>query len=308
MIGQGLVKKASEFGMKIIALVRNADKAKKLFCDIPDISYLVSDIVDLQPADLGADYIIHAAAETSSKAFADRPAEIIKNNVLGMMNVLELARLNPVSSLVFLSTMEVYGAQQTEEKIDESHNAKLDTMNPRFCYPESKRLCENLCASYYREYGVPAKVVRLTQTFGPGVEYNDARVFAEFARCAVEEKDIILHTKGKTKRCYLSLDDGVNAIYTVLCKGVSGEAYNAANEETYCSIYEMAQMVAEKCAGGKIKVVIREDDISRYGYAPTFYLNLDTSKLKSLGWAPGDDLRKMFVQLVEDMRKKAYPG
>ena len=289
--------------MKVIALVRDAERAGKLFGDHPNISYLVSDITALSAVDLKADYIIHAAAETSSKAFADRPVEIIRNNISGMLNMLELARANAVKGFVFLSTMEIYGTQETDEKIDEAHSTKLDTMNPRFCYPESKRLCENLCASYYKEYGVPAMAIRLTQTLGPGVKYNDTRVFAEFARCAIEEKDIVLHTKGETKRCYLSVGDAVNAVFTVLCKGVPGNAYNAANEATYCSIYEMAQMVAEKCAGGKIRVVVQEEDISKFGYAPTLHLNLDTSKLRALGWVPGEDLQKMYTQLIEDMRK-----
>ena len=139
LIGRGLVRKASEYGMKVIALVRDADRAGKIFGDIPDISCLVTDIARLPAMDLGAEYIIHAAAETASRAFADRPAEIIRSNVRGMENVLELARVNPVKSLVFLSTMEVYGVQETDEKIGETHGAKLDTMNPRFCYPESKK-------------------------------------------------------------------------------------------------------------------------------------------------------------------------
>ncbi len=305
LIGRELVRKASKYGMKIIALVRNAEKAGKLFHNIPDIRYILSDTANFPVCDMGVEYIIHGAANTSSKAFTDQPVEIIRDNVGGMVNVLEFARLNPVKSLVLLSTMEVYGIQETDEKIDESHNTRLDPMNPRFCYPESKRLCENLCAAYFREYQVPAKTIRLTQTIGPGVDYRDKRVFAEFARCVVEETDIILHTRGETKRCYLSVADAVDAIFIVLCKGAPGEAYNAANEETYCSIYEMAEMAAEKCAGGRIRVIVREDDILKYGYAPTLHLNLDTSKLRNLGWAPKDDLRQIFLDLTEGMKKES---
>ena len=149
---------------------------------------------------------------------------------------------------------------------------------------------------------MPAKVVRLTQTFGPGVSYHDTRVFAEFARCVIEEKDIILHTKGETRRCYLSLGDAVDAVFTVLLKGAPGEAYNAANEDTYCSVYDMARMVAEKCAGGRIKVIVREEDISRFGYAPTLRMNLDTGKLRALGWEPTAGLEEMFRDMISAMR------
>lgn len=129
-------------------------------------------------------------------------------------------------------------------------------MSVRACYPESKRMCENLCACYMKEYGVPVNIVRLTQTFGPGVEYDDGRIFAELARCVIEKRDIVLHTKGETKRNYLFTKDAVNAIITVLLHGENGQAYNAANEETYCSILEMANMVAKKCGKGDIKVKI----------------------------------------------------
>lgn len=91
--------------------------------------------------------------------------------------------------------MEVYGYPQSDEKIFETSGTNIDTMDVRSCYPESKRLCENLCVAYSREYDLPINILRLTQTFGPGVEYNDGRIFAEFARCVLENKDICLKQK-----------------------------------------------------------------------------------------------------------------
>jgi nucleoside-diphosphate-sugar epimerase len=248
------------------------------------------------------DYMIHGASITSSKLFVEKPVETVMTALLGTQNILELARVNPVKSMVYLSSMEVYGYPQTEERIAEEHGTDLDPMTVRSGYPESKRMCENLCASYGKEYGIPAKVVRLTQTFGPGVQYSDGRVFAEFARCAIEERDIVLKTKGETKRNYLYTKDAAAAIMTVLLKGENGEAYNAANEETFCSIYEMAQLVAEQCAGGKIQVRVEEDDVRQYGYAPVLKMNLDTAKLRALGWMPQYDLKQMYEAMITDMK------
>ena len=166
-------------------------------------------------------------------------------------------------------------------------------------------MCENLCVSYMKEYGIPVKIIRLTQTFGPGVTYDDGRVFAEFARCAIEQRNIVLKTKGETKRNYLYTADAVSAIFTVLLKGKSGEAYNAANEETYCSIYEMAQMVANMCGNEQISVEIEEkDSVEKLGYAPTLKMNLDTSKLRAIGWKPGTKLEEMFKMLIKDMERR----
>lgn len=312
LIGQTLIKRVIEFNrnndgrIKVIASVRNMEKAHGIFGDDnpeDELSYVVSDISSIPLEDMGIDYIVHAASNTSSRAFVERPMEIIETAVEGTKRVLKLAEINSISAMAYLSTMEVYGTPSTDEKIDESHSTNLDPMSVRSCYPESKRMCESICASYQKEYGVPTVVLRLTQTFGPGVQYNDGRVFAEFARCAIEGRDIVLKTKGETKREYLHVDDAVNAIFTSLIKGRPGEAYNVANEETYCSIHEMAELVADKCAEGRISVRIQEEDGSKYGYAPTLHMNLDTSKFRNLGWIPEHNLEETFKDMITDMNK-----
>lgn len=207
-----------------------------------------------------------------------------------------------VKGFVYLSSMEVYGSPLNDLKIDEKHGTNLDTMKVRSCYPESKRMCESLCASYSSEFGVPAKVVRLTQTFGPGVKYDDGRVFAEFARCAIERRNIVLKTKGETRRSYLYTEDAVNAILTVLYNGIPGQAYNAANEETYCSIYEMAKMVAGRFGDNSVKVLVEETNPEKLGYAPVLYMNLDTTKLHNLGWKAKFNLESMYQNMIEDMK------
>ena len=302
LIGQALINKLVENGNKVIAVVRNWEKANRLFGENNNISYIVSDITELEVKKYNVDYIIHAAANTSSQAFINDPVGVINTAIEGTKRTLDIARISKVRGYIFLSSMEVYGTPNTDEKIDEFHGSNINTMLVRSAYPESKRMCECLCASYKSQYGVPAKVVRLTQTFGPGVQYDDGRVFAEFARCVIEERDIILRTKGETKRNYLYTEDAVDAILTVAAKGDVGEAYNAANEGTYCSIREMAELVAGECAGGKIKVGIHEEDTVNYGYASTLHMNLDTTKLRKLGWSPTVSLLKMFLMTIDSMR------
>lgn len=290
---------------KIIAFARNIEKAKKIFGNMAsEIRFAVGDVcrsIDIQEP---IDYIIHAASNTSSQAFVNEPVNISKTALIGTINLLELAKEKKVSSFVFLSSMEVYGTPSTDEKISETHGINLDTMKVRTCYPEEKRMCESLCASYFSQYDVPAKVVCLTQTFGPGVRYSDGRVFAEFARCVIEGRDIVLHTKGETKRNYLYTADAATAIFTVLLKGENGEKYNVANEETYCTIKEMADLVAEKCADVKIKVRIKIEDSRKFGYAPVLHMNLDITKLQNLGWKPFFDLISMYNNLCATMERK----
>lgn len=309
LIGKTLVKSLLYFNeenlkiINIVACVRNLKKAEKLFGkEASYLHYLVADICQLKPENLGVNAIIHAASQTSSKSFVTAPVETIDVAITGTKNILEFARVNPVESFVYLSSMEVYGTPQTDEKIIETHGTDLNTMQVRTCYPESKRMCENLCVAYGSEYQFPVKIVRLTQTFGPGVDYHDGRVFAQFARCRIEHRDIVLNTAGKTKRSYLYTADAATAIFMVLLKGKNGEAYNAANESSYCSIYEMAQMVATLDEDSSIKVVVKEADPKNFGYAPTLHMNLSTEKLKKLGWNPRVDLKTAYRNLIESMK------
>ena len=295
--------------VRVIACVRNKEKAERLFggADHGNLEFLVSDILSL-PADRlprRVDYMIHAASQTSSRAFVDSPVETIFTAIDGTRRALEFAQNNHVRCFVYLSTMEVYGTPADDGKIDETHGTNLDTTQPRSCYPESKRLCEILCASWQKEYGVPVRILRLTQTFGPGVRYDDGRVFAEFARCAMEKRDIVLKTAGLTCRSYLYTADAAAAILTVMLRGRDGEAYNAANESTYCSIREMAELVADQCAGGGIGVRIEAaEDPSKLGYAPTLHMNLDTSKLRALGWTPVCGLADAYRRMMAAMERE----
>lgn len=287
----------------VIALVRNRKKCEVLFAEYlsDGLEILESDVCNLCPSDMGLDYIIHGASQTSSKGFVETPVETVMTALDGTRNLLELARINQVEGFVYLSSMEVYGTPATDDKITESTPSNLDVLQVRSCYPESKRMCENLCVCYASEYAVPAKIVRLTQTFGTGVSYHDGRVFAEFARCVLENRNIILKTKGETKRCYLYTADAVTAILTVLLNGASGEAYNAANEATYCSIFEMACIVADM-SENSIQVIIEENtDIQKLGYAPTLKMNLATDKLQQLGWNASYDLQSMYERMMKSM-------
>lgn len=308
LIGKYLVRFLAQYcNCTVLAVVRDLAKAHTLWGDLGDkVFYIHSDIVNLEPAHMSVDYIIHGASNTSSKSFSAQPAEIIYTAVEGTRRMLEFARKNPVKGFLFLSTMEVYGAPDSDELINELHGSNLNPMSARSSYPESKRLCENLCAAYCWEYQVPAKVLRLTQTFGPGVSYDDPRVFAEFARCVIEGKDIVLHTKGDTKRSYLYLADACTAIFKVLTDGDVGEAYNGANEDTYCSIKEMANLAASLNRDGAVQVKIELERASqeKFGYAPTLRMNLDTGKLRGLGWKPELPLLQMYERMIASMEKE----
>ena len=290
------------YNIKIVAIIRDIEKARNKFICQDSITYITSDITNIKSIDYDIDYIIHAANPTSSRYFVDNPVETINTALTGTKNLLEIAKNKKVKSFVFLSSMEVYGNPKKGENISEDYVAGFNPCITRNCYPMSKKLCESLCVAYCSEYRVPAKVVRLTQTFGPGVEYNDGRIFAEFMRCVIEKRDIVLKTKGETERCYLYTADAVSSILTILLSGIDGECYNAANPDTYCSISEMAELVANRVANNSIKVTYQLEDVQKLGYANTLYMNLNVDKLESLGWKPSCDLFSMFNKMIQMIR------
>lgn len=294
-----------ELNLQVIALVRDLTKAENQFAEqrhfSDALSFVVGTVEECPKLDVPVDYIVHGAGPTASNFFVEHPVETIKIAVQGTVKMLETAREKNVKGFVYLSSMEVYGAPHTDAVIEETQGTTVDTMSVRSCYPEAKRLCESLCASYASEYNIPAMAIRLAQTFGPGVAANDQRVFAEFARYAMNKQDIILQTAGTSKRCYLYTADAVTAILTVLLYGKAGEAYNAANEKTYCSIVEMAQMVAEKIGDNKVKVIVRVDGKHEQKFPPPHNLNLGVKKLQSLGWQDFVSLQEMYERMIGGM-------
>jgi dTDP-glucose 4,6-dehydratase len=147
---------------------------------------------------------------------------------------------------------------------------------------------------------VPVKVARLSQTFGAGVTYEDGRVFAEFARCAVEKKNIVLHTAGNTLRTYCYTGDAASALFTILVKGDAGSAYNVTNKNTAVTIKEMAQCVCDTFPESGISVEFDlPEDLESFGYNPEMVIRLDTTRLESLGWKPFVDLSDMFVRMIK---------
>lgn len=313
LIGSQVVKTLACFNrlkqtnITVLAAVRNAEKATSIFGNLMqrgDVKLIVGDINDGLEMEDAVDYIVHGASATSSKYFVSNPVETIKTAIDGTINVLELARVKNIQGMVYLSSLEVYGTPALDAGlIAETDYGYIDPVNVRSSYSEGKRMVECICASYASEYNVPVKIARLSQTFGPGVDYNDGRVFMEFARCALEKKDIVLHTMGKTVRTYCYVKDAVNALLHILLKGKNGEPYNVTNMNTAVSIMEMANLVCDTIGAGQIKTVVDiPQDIASFGYNPEMVIRLDASKLEALGWKATVGLQEMFERMCREFK------
>jgi dTDP-glucose 4,6-dehydratase len=196
--------------------------------------------------------------------------------------------------------MEVLGRSDFDrtKPLKENDYGYMDLAEIRNSYPEGKRLAENLCMAYASEYGVPVKVARLTQTLGAGIDYNDNRVFTQFARNIYEKKDIVLHTSGETVRCYCYITDVITALLALLERGENAKIYNVANEKTECSIRMMAEMLCRNYPSSKL-IFDLANNMNNY-YLPKIKTVLDTSELRQINWEPAVGLEEMFKRLIDD--------
>lgn len=278
-------------------------KAEELFgtesCDkihwiyAPGLEYL-------DKSKVSYDYIIHCAGPTSSSFFVDHPVETLSYNVSSVTSLLDYSCHNKIKGMVYLSSLEVYGTVPDDSfLVAEDYQGYVNPLEPRSSYNMAKRICESICHAYYTEYNIPVKIVRLTQTVPTWAREDDMRLFSQFARHAAKGEDIELHTDGSSARQYIHIEDALDAILCVLYHGEPGEAYNAANEETFISAKDLAHFIQDRFnPSGAVVYRLRED----MGYAPASRIRLDTSKLRALGWRPRYGLSEMFGDLINRLK------
>lgn len=314
LIGSMIVKvlctyeENAKSGLRVLAVVRNLQKAESVFADYLEqtqLQFVVCDVNEQIPVEEKLDYIIHGASVTSSKMFVAQPVDTITTLIQGTRNLLDLGRKHNITKMLYLSSLEVYGVPEGVCDVDESYVGYIDFTAVRSSYSEGKRMAECLCNCYCSQYGVPVVTARLTQTFGPGVDYSDGRVFAQFARCVIENENITLNTAGRTYRSYCYLRDAVAAILCILARGEAMEAYNVANKNTGITIADMAKLMCQSqtLGAGKIQVVFNNpENLAAMGYNPEMKIALKTEKLEQLGWKAEVDLEQMYERMIHDMK------
>lgn len=229
------------------------------------------------------DYVFHCASNAHPSAYAKQPVETSMANALGTFNLLSKLANDGKGRMVYVSSSEVYGRRKSASPYREDDCYPVDNLDPRSCYPISKRLAENLCASFSDEYGVDFVIVRPGHVFGPTQAAHDDRAHAQFAREAAAGDPVVMKSIGTQFRSYCYVVDCVSAILFAALSGQKGEAYNIANPDSDCTIAELARAFA---VAGEVEL-IRENATSEElrGYNRMENSALDSSKLRSLGWS-----------------------
>ena len=289
----------NDLDLHIYAMGRDEQKTRARFAEyncLPYFHILEQDVTQPLESTSCFDYIIHAASSASPQLYQNKPVEVMKANFIGVSNLLEYGIAHKMKRFLYLSSGEVYGDQQAE-KLHETLYGNVDILNPRSCYPSSKRAAETLAICYAREYGADIVIARPCHTFGPYFQDSDQRAYAQFIRNAEAGKDLILKSDGSHYRSWCYVVDCATALLTILLKGHSGQAYNIADKNCETSMRILAETIARL---GNVSLQVGQPDASS-GQRVVF----DTTLLEELGWKTEGTLADKLTHTLSTRKMKA---
>lgn len=262
-IGSHLCKRLLRMGKTVICLdnmfTGTYDNIRELFSD-PDFEFINADVIHPLQLDFSVNEIYNLACPASPVQYQYDPIMTTKTSFLGALNALELAKRNGASVLQ-ASTSEVYGDPLVHPQT-EVYRGNVNTIGPRACYDEGKRVAETLFSDYRRLYGVDTKIVRIFNTYGPNMLENDGRVVSNFIMQALGNKPLTIYGDGTQTRSFCYVDDLVDGLISMMETGrdVSGPI-NLGNPHEM-TVLELAELI-RKTTNSNSKIVfdnLPEDD------------------------------------------------
>lgn len=236
-----------------------------------------------EPLSLKVDRIFNLACPASPPAYQADPIKTALTSVLGVRNVLELALAND-ARLLHTSTSEVYG-DPLEHPQRESYNGNVKTMGPRACYDEGKRCAEALLYDYHRVRGADVRVVRIFNTYGPGMRADDGRAVSNFVVQALAGEDLTVYGDGSYTRSFCYVDDLVDGILLLMeLDGDHPQPVNLGNPHEI-AINELAELVLA-ATGSRSRIVHLANAVDD----PKVRCPDITRAMNLLGWRPRVDI------------------
>ncbi|MCW7465676.1 UDP-glucuronic acid decarboxylase family protein [Leptospira levettii] len=262
-IGSHLAERLLNAGNKIIVLDNFHTGRKENLTHLlsnPNFELIRHDITD--PIKLEVDQIYNMACPASPVHYQSNPIKTVKTNVLGMMNMLGLAK-RVKAKILQASTSEVYG-NPLEHPQTESYWGNVNTIGIRSCYDEGKRVAETLCFDYHRQHGVEIRVIRIFNTYGPRMIPDDGRVVSNFIVQALRGEDITIYGDGSQTRSFCFVDDLVKGIIDMMNVENFVGPVNLGNDGEF-TVKELAELVIKE-TGSKSKIIylpLPQDDPTR---------------------------------------------
>jgi UDP-glucuronate decarboxylase len=265
--------------------------------DNKNFEFIRHDVIE--PILIEADEVYHLACPASPVHYQYNPVKTIKTNVMGTINMLGVCK-RVHAKFLLASTSEVYGDPK-EHPQREEYWGNVNPIGPRSCYDEGKRVAETLTMSYRTSNGVNAKIVRIFNTYGPRMLFNDGRVVSNFIVQALQNQDITLYGDGTQTRSFCFVDDLIRGFVATMQKEDFYGPVNLGNP-TEMTIRELAEMIVAM-TGSKSKITFKplpQDDPTRR--KPDISL-----AHRTLGWTPHVSVVDGLKRTIEDfdLRMKA---
>ena len=248
------------------------------------------------PFEVKVDQIYNLACPASPVHYQKTPIETVRTNVLGAINCLELAKKLGGVKVLQASTSEVYGDPQIHPQ-PENYHGNVNPIGPRACYDEGKRCAETLFFDYHREAKIPIKVVRIFNTYGPNMSWDDGRVVSNFITQALKGEEITIYGEGNQTRSFCYVADLVLGLYQMMeSDGWTGPV-NLGNPGEF-TVKELADKIIGKTKS-QSKIVYRpvpaDDPKQRQP-------DISLAKEK-LGWQPTIPLAEGLDKTIEYFKK-----
>jgi len=231
-----------------------------------------------EPILLEVDQIYHLACPASPPHYQYNPVKTIKTSTMGTLNMLGLAK-RVKARILLASTSEIYGDPNVHPQ-PESYWGNVNTLGPRSCYDEGKRVAETMMYAYKEQNNVEVRIARIFNTFGPRMHPNDGRVVSNFIIQALQNKDITIYGDGSQTRSFQYVNDLIDGLVKLMNSDYDGPV-NIGNPEEY-SIAQFAEQIKSLIPQSTSRIIhkpLPQDDPSQR--EP----DISVAK-KELDWAP----------------------
>ncbi len=297
-LGSFLCEKLLAQGDEVVSLDNYFSGSRKNILHLfpnPNFEAIRHDVT--QPLHIEVDEIYNFACPASPVHYQHDRIHTVKTCVMGAINVLELAR-NVKAKVIQASTSEIYGDPLVHPQHEEYYG-NVNTMGPRSCYDEGKRIAETLFSDYHHQYGVEIRVVRIFNTYGPRMSINDGRVVSNFIVQALRGDDITMYGEGNQTRSFCYVDDLIEGIINFM--NYQGSDFGPINlgNPTEFTMLELAQKII-KLTNSKSKIIYqdlpRNDPMQRKPI-------IDRAQ-KLIKFSPKIDLENGLTKTIDFFRKE----
>ena len=241
-LGSHLSKKLLEKGEEVICLDNFFTGNKKNIQELikfKNFELIRHDVTE--PIKLEVDKIWHLACPASPIHYQMNPIKTTKTSFMGTYNMLGLAK-RVGAKFLLASTSEVYGDPEVHPQT-ESYKGSVNTIGIRSCYDEGKRIAETLCSDYQRVHGVDIRIMRIFNTYGPNMRFDDGRVISNFIVQALRKEKFTIYGDGSQTRSFCYVDDLINGMILLMNSNYQ-KPMNIGNPNEF-TIKELAILVKD---------------------------------------------------------------